>query len=112
MSELKDRHCRPYEGASAGRLGADAVKHLLGQVRGWTVDAAGTGISKEFKFPDFYRTMNFMNAIAWLANAEDHHPDVELGYNYCRVRFTTHSVGGLSENDFIVAAKIDALTAS
>lgn len=110
MSQLKDQHCRPYEGSSEGRLAPDAARNLLGQLRDWTVDEAGREISREFRFPDFYRTMNFMNAIAWIANTEDHHPDVELGYNYCRVRFTTHSVGGLSLNDFISAARIDALT--
>ncbi len=53
--------------------------------------------------------MSFVNAVAHIANAEDHHPDVELGYGYCRIRYNTHAIGGLSENDFICAAKIDAL---
>ena len=109
MSDLKDRHCRPYEGSAEGKLSPARVQELIGQVQGWSVDADGAGIRREFKFPDFYRTMNFINAVAWIANAEDHHPDVELGYNYARVRFSTHSVDGLSENDFICAAKIDAL---
>ena len=64
---------------------------------------------REFRFKDFYRTMSFVNALAHIANIEDHHPDLEVGYNYCRVRYTTHAIGGLSENDFICAAKIDQL---
>ena len=64
---------------------------------------------RSFGFEDFYRTKGFVNAVAWIANAEDHHPDLELGYNYCRVTFSTHSIGGLSDNDFICAAKVDAL---
>jgi len=53
--------------------------------------------------------MAFVNAIAWMAHQEDHHPDLEVSYNFCRVRYTTHAIGGLSENDFICAAKVDAL---
>ena len=66
-------------------------------------------IRREWKFKNFYRTMSFVNAVAHIANAEDHHPDLEVGYGYCRVKFSTHAIGGLSENDFICAAKIDAL---
>ena len=57
-------------------------------------------------------TMSFVNAVAHIANAEDHHPDLEIGYGYCRIKFNTHAIGGLSENDFICAAKIDALPLS
>ena len=66
-------------------------------------------IRREFAFRDFFRTMSFVNALAHIANLEDHHPDLEVGYNYCRVRFTTHAIRGLSENDFICAAKIDLI---
>ena len=70
----------------------------------------GTGeISKSFSFKNYYETMAFVNAVAWVANQQDHHPDMEVGYNKCTVRYSTHSVGGLSENDFISAARIDAL---
>ena len=64
---------------------------------------------REWKFKDFFRTMSFVNAVAHIANVEDHHPDLEVGYGYCRIRYNTHAIGGLSENDFICAAKIDAL---
>ena len=75
----------------------------------WQLAADATSLRREFSFVDFYRTMSFVNALAHIANIEDHHPDLEVGYNYCRVRYNTHSVGGLSDNDFICAAKIDRL---
>ena len=64
-------------------------------------------MKREFKFPDFYRAMSFVNAVAHIANIEDHHPDIECGWGYCRIRYQTHAIGGLHENDFICAAKID-----
>ena len=70
---------------------------------------AGTEIRREFTFKGFYKTMGFVNAVAWIANAEGHHPDLEVGWGRCLVRYTTHAVSGLTENDFICAAKIDAL---
>jgi 4a-hydroxytetrahydrobiopterin dehydratase len=76
---------------------------------GWVLDADAHAIRREFRFRDFYRTMSFVNALAHLANIEDHHPDLEVGYNYCRVKFTTHAVMGLSENDFVCAAKLDLI---
>ena len=78
---------------------------------GWEISGDGKEISRDFKFKGFYRTMSFVNAIAWIANDEDHHPDMEVGYGHCRVRYTTHAIGGLSINDFICAAKIDKLVA-
>ena len=65
----------------------------------WRLVEDGKAIRREFAFRDFYRTMSFVNALAHIANIEDHHPDLEVGYNYCRVRYTTHAIGGLSEND-------------
>jgi 4a-hydroxytetrahydrobiopterin dehydratase len=73
----------------------------------WKVERSK--ISREFKFEDFYRTIAFVNAVAWIANQEDHHPDLAVGFNRCMVEFSTHSVGGLSENDFICAAKVDRM---
>ena len=79
----------------------------LARAPGWAlVDGA---IQKRYPFPDFHRTMAFVNALAWVAHAEDHHPDLQLSYGHCTVRFNTHSVGGISINDFICAAKVDAL---
>jgi 4a-hydroxytetrahydrobiopterin dehydratase len=95
------------EGGSA--LSADEARGLLAQIDGWTLDDDAKQIGRTFEFKNYYRTMAFVNAVAWIAHVEDHHPDMEVGYNRCSVRFSTHSVGGLSENDFICAAKIDQL---
>ncbi len=76
---------------------------------GWTLDADATSLLREFTFRDFYRTMSFVNAVAHVANIEDHHPDLQVSYSTCRVRYNTHAIGGLSENDFICAAKLDQI---
>ena len=106
---LAERHCKPCEGGVAA-LGADAARAALaGLDPAWRLDEGATAIRREWRFKNFYRTMSFVNAVAHVANLEDHHPDLELGYDYCRLRYTTHAIGGLSENDFICAAKIDRL---
>jgi 4a-hydroxytetrahydrobiopterin dehydratase len=88
-------------------LSVAEVQQLLAQTPGWAlVDGA---IQKRYTFADFHRTMAFANALAWVANTEDHHPDLQLSYGHCTVRFNTHAVNGLSLNDFICAAKVDAL---
>ncbi len=88
-------------------LDAQTVTQRLSQLSGWSRE--GDAISKTFSFKNYYETMAFVNAVAWVSHREDHHPDLEVGYNRCRVRYSTHSVGGLSENDFICAAKAEAL---
>jgi 4a-hydroxytetrahydrobiopterin dehydratase len=109
MSELTSRRCVPCEGGMPPMSAAQAGR-MMSQLAGeWRLAGDAGSLSREFRFRDFYRTMSFVNALAHIANTEDHHPDLELGYNYCRVRFSTHSVGGLSENDFICAAKLDQL---
>ena len=86
---------------------------LLAQVSSdWVLVDEARAIRRNFAFRDFYRTMSFVNALAHIANIEDHHPDLEVGYNYCRVKFTTHAVKGLSENDFVCAAKVDQIPLS
>ncbi len=112
MSELTAKRCRPCEGGVAPLTRAQA-EALLGKLAGgWVLSQEGPYLRREFRFPDFYRTMSFVNALAHIANVEDHHPDLEVGYNYCRVQYTTHAIGGLSENDFICAAKIDRIELS
>jgi 4a-hydroxytetrahydrobiopterin dehydratase len=87
-----------------------AAQSLLTQLSGaWALSEDARAIRREFGFRDFYRTMSFVNALAHIANIEDHHPDLEVGYNYCRVSFTTHAIRGLSENDFVCAAKVDLI---
>ena len=91
------------------RLTEASIRELLPQVPGWALVEDGHALSRTFTFPDYYRTMSFVNALAHVANAENHHPDLGVHYDRCVVRFSTHDVGGLSENDFICAAKADAL---
>lgn len=111
MESLAAKHCRPCEGGTTpmSRVEAEAQRQQLSS--GWRLSDDGKQLSREFRFGDFYRTMSFVNALAHIANIEDHHPDLEIGYNYCRLRYSTHSIGGLSENDFICAAKIDGIAA-
>jgi 4a-hydroxytetrahydrobiopterin dehydratase len=106
------KRCRPCEGGMPP-LAAAAIERELSQLEaGWHLMADGTAIMREFRFRDFYRTMSFVNAVAHIANIENHHPDLEVGYDICRVRYTTHAIGGLSENDFICAAQVDAIPTS
>jgi 4a-hydroxytetrahydrobiopterin dehydratase len=109
MTDLSARHCVPCEGGIAplSRSAAEEVLQRLDE--NWQLALDATSIQREFRFKDFFRTMSFVNAVAHVSNIEDHHPDLEVGYDYCRVRYTTHAIGGLSENDLICAAKIDLL---
>lgn len=109
MTDLCQRHCAPCEGG-VSPLDRDTAGAMMNQLDpGWSLDEDGRQIRREFRFKGYYRTMAFVNAVAWIANTEDHHPDLEVGYGRCVVRYTTHAIGGLSENDFICAARIDAL---
>jgi 4a-hydroxytetrahydrobiopterin dehydratase len=107
-SDLAKRHCQACE-AGTPALAGTKVAELLLALPGW--EAGGGEIAKTYHFKNYYETMAFVNASAWISHREDHHPDLEVGYNKCRVRYSTHSVGGLSENDFICAAKVEALMA-
>ena len=106
---LAEKHCKPCEGG-VPRLKRPAAVVLLAKLaEGWELNESGTEIARDFRFKGYYKTMAFVNAVAWIANRENHHPDLEVGYNHCLVRYTTHELGGLSENDFICAAKVDGL---
>jgi 4a-hydroxytetrahydrobiopterin dehydratase len=109
MSDFAERRCKPCDGKVAAYTHAEAAAALKGLSSHWKLSEDSKTIKREFKFHDFLRTMSFVNALAHIANIEDHHPDLEIGYDYCRVRYSTHAVGGLSDNDFICAAKIDRL---
>jgi 4a-hydroxytetrahydrobiopterin dehydratase len=109
MKHLSDKKCVPCEGGTKPLDKAQAAALREDLDGGWTLSEDNKSLQRSYKFKDFYRTMSFMGALAHIANIEDHHPDVSLGYNYCNVTFTTHAVGGLSENDFICAAKLDRL---
>jgi len=109
MTDLSAKKCVPCKGDMPPLTAAEATA-LLGQIHGdWKLADDSKSLKRSYKFKDFYRTMSFVNAIAYIANIEDHHPDLEVGYGYCRVVFATHSIGGLSQNDFICAAKLDRL---
>ena len=88
-------------------MSADDIATHLAQADGWSLEDGA--IEKTFRFDDYHRTMAFVNAVAWIAHREDHHPDIAFGYNRCTLRFNTHSVNGISLNDFICAAKVDSL---
>ena len=109
MNDLTTRRSTPQHGPALTRAAAEA---LLAQLRGWTMNADAKEIRKTFAFKNYYETMAFVNAVAFIAHREDHHPDLTVGYNKVMVVFSTHSVSGLSDNDFIGAAKIDALDAA
>ncbi len=112
LSSLLSSHCQPLKGA----------QHLLSEQRiadflallpsDWDVIDEGKAIAKTFRFNNYYETMAFVNALAFIAHQEDHHPDLSVHYNKAIVRFSTHDVGGLSENDFICAAKCQRLQRS
>ena len=106
---LAQAHCLPRRG-SEHRLNPARVRELLPQIPGWDLVEDGHALSRTFEFANYYETMAFVNALAFMAHREDHHPDLGVHYNRCVVRFSTHDVGGLSENDFICAARAQALT--
>ena len=106
MNELTTRKCKPCEG------GVDLLKpleadNLLRQLNGWSI--ADGAIVTTYSVKNYYQTMAFVNAAAWISHREDHHPDIVVGYNTCRVTYVTHAIDGLSVNDFICAAKLDKL---
>ncbi len=108
MTDLKQKSCKPCHG------GVKAINHseaeeLLKQIPGWSLNSKAVEISRTYNFKNYYETMAFVNAAAWIAHSEDHHPAMEIGYKHCQVRYSTHAIGGLSENDFICAAKVNAL---
>lgn len=108
MTDLIQKKCKPCE-RGATPLNEHEAKTWLQEVSGWGLNETATEIQRVYEFKNYYETMAFVNAMAWVAHREDHHPDIDIGYKRCRIRYSTHSIGGLSENDFICAAKINAL---
>ena len=108
VCDLTNRHCVPCEGG-VPTLTRTEAETLLADVPGWALADDVKSIHRRFEFKGFYKCMSFINAMAWVANAENHHPDFSAGYSFCEVTFTTHAIDGLSENDFICAAKVNAL---
>lgn len=108
MENLEKKHCLPCEGGTPP-IDQATINSYLKKFPNWELAAKGKEITRDFRFKNYYHTMAFVNAIAWMAHQENHHPDLEVGYNHCRVRYSTHAIGGLSENDFICVAKVEAL---
>lgn len=108
---LSQKKCVPCEGG-AKPLELEQINKLLTEITEWELAEENNKIARYFRFKNFYETMAFVNAIAWIANSENHHPDLNIGYNYCQVHYHTHAIKGLSENDFICAAKINKLIES
>lgn len=108
--ELRRDHCRPLKGPEH-RLAPEALDASLAALPEWRRGESDGGafIERSLRFANFLEALAFSNALGWMAEREDHHPDLELGWGYCRVRFSTHDVGGISRNDLICAAKADAL---
>jgi 4a-hydroxytetrahydrobiopterin dehydratase len=104
--ELRRNRCAPCE-AGMAPLGEAQFQPLLDGLQGWTVEEGR--LVKTWRFKNYYETMAFVNASAWVSHREDHHPDLLVGYNQCKVSYLTHAIGGLSRNDFICAAKLDSL---
>jgi 4a-hydroxytetrahydrobiopterin dehydratase len=106
--ELGKKKCIPCEGGVAA-LTSGEVERMLGGVSGWRVEPGSSELRKRFKFDTFMDVIVFVRKMAELAESEGHHPDFCVRYTVLEVSLTTHAIGGLSENDFILAAKIDAL---
>ncbi len=104
VCDLSNKHCKPCEGGIPA-LTQTEIDALM--IPGW--QQAGQAIAKTFTFKDYYQVIAFVNAVAWMTHREDHHPDLAVTFNSCRVEYSTHAIGGLSENDFVCAAKVDAL---
>lgn len=110
FSDLASRHCVPLRGPGH-RLSFEDAQNYLDTLPGWALADNGQAVRKTFKFEDYFRTMAYVNALAFVAHREDHHPDLSVHFNRVEVRYSTHDVGGLSENDFICAAKAEQLAA-
>ena len=108
---LADRRCQPCEGG-VEPLRSDQTAALLKALHvDWSLSDDGLQIERTFEFPAYSRSLGFANAVAWIAIVEGHHPVLTVSYGSCSVSYTTHAINGLSDNDFICAAKIDRLAA-
>ena len=110
MTDFADRQCQPCEGGVAPLTPAQARESLKALHADWKLSDDGKFIVREFDFPAFSRTIAFTNAVAWIATVEGHHPEMTVSYGRCVVSYKTTAIGGLSDNDFICAAKIDRIS--
>ena len=105
-SDLTSKRCKPCVPGTPPLSNSEADS-LMKQLEGW--QRYDHLINRTYRFKNYYETIAFVNAVAWLSHSEDHHPDLAVSYNKCQVEYSTHSIHGLSENDFICAAKVNAL---
>ena len=108
MAGLHEQHCEPIRKGTP-HLNEEQLHEYLKEVPQWSLTSSHAAIHREFHFKNYYETMAFVNAVAWVAHQQDHHPDLEISYSRCKIVYSTHTVGGLSLNDFICAAHIDVL---
>ena len=108
MQDLSSKKCIPCEGGTP-IISPETARSMIQTLDGWQLENNNLSLSKKFNFKNYYHTMAFVNLIAWISHQENHHPDMEVGYNYCLIKYTTHAIDGLSKNDFICAAKVDGL---
>ena len=112
MSDLLDKKCMPCEGGVAP-FDISEIHKYQKKVDGWDITEGADKIfflSKKFKFENFLKSQDFVNKVGKISEQEGHHPDILFGWGYAEIKVTTHAIKGLSENDFILAAKIDKLT--
>ncbi len=109
MTKLNEKKCIACEGGEIKPIPKSEAEKLILEIEAWDLDKNGKSISKEFVFKNFDKAMDFVNVVADLAEIEGHHPDINISYNKVNLKLTTHSVKGLSENDFILASKIDGI---
>jgi len=108
ICSLKDKTCKPCEGDDTLKFDNNQIKDHLKQVKNWKIKK--DKLYKEFKFKNFLESLKFVNEVGKVAELEQHHPDLAFGWGYCNITLYTHALNGLSENDFIVAAKIDQIS--
>ncbi|AXC48584.1 4a-hydroxytetrahydrobiopterin dehydratase [Paracoccus suum] len=108
--DLANKHCAPCEGGTPALSRPDAEAMLI-KLDGWTLSEDGTTITRRLTFKGFAKAQQTANVAAWAGDREGHHPDIRFGWGYCEVSYSTHAIGGLSENDFICAARLDRILA-
>lgn len=109
QNNLLKKKCVPCEKKGMKPMSRGDAQDYVDESYGWILDKGATRISKEYKFQDFIGAINFVERVADVAEEEGHHPDIHIHYNRVLLELWTHAIGGLSVNDFIVAAKIDAM---
>ena len=106
--DLSEKHCSPCA-AGARALPEKQAQELAKDLPGWSISTDGKWLVKKYKFPNFAQTLGFVNQVGQLAEAEQHHPDIQLGWGYAHIQLQTHAAGGLHENDFILAGMIQRI---